>query len=203
MCFRCIRCSVNTLFPQSYTTNMNQSGSGNQRNGPSCFFYVTNSGDSVFCHAIAKFMFSKITTVVLISLALISLFLPYQEFESMWTDFDASGFLSSVDDSFTKNRVNTGYELIVPIIPVALLTIGNCLSGFSKIPSINTIGIILISISSVFTIHLFFALSTPADPQPYSLTRPPTPIIGIGYYLLLPVAVFSIILSVLKSSIRA
>ena len=136
---------------------------------------------------------------ILIGIALLSLFLPYQEFKSLWADFDTSGLLNFIeDDSFTKNKVIRGYELVLPIIPVGMIAIGNGFSGFAKNISGKITGMILIGAGALFTLYLYLPLRSAARALPNSLSRPPVPIIGVGYYLLLITAILSIVFSVIK-----
>ena len=115
----------------------------------------------------------------------------------MWADFDVSGTLlnsdSSVNDSFNQNDTISGYELILPIIAVILISIGNTLFGFVSTKVSKTIATTLIGFSALFVIYLYLHLGSPATAKPNSLFRPPVPMIGTGYYVLLISAVVSFV----------
>lgn len=147
-------------------------------------------------------MLKKVITSILIILSISSLFLPYQEYKSMWADFDVSGSLVnsnfSVDDSFTQNKTNSGYELITPIIPVTLFILGNIFLGFIQTNSSKIVSIVLISLSVLLIIYLHPSIGSPVDAAPNTLFRPPVPIVGTGYYLLLSTATVSFFYSILN-----
>jgi hypothetical protein len=140
-------------------------------------------------------MTAKIIRVVLSALAIASLLLSFQEFESMWKNFNAEGFLK---DNVSQNTVIRGYELIIPIIPVLILVIGNMIPVFIKSKWSRIANICLTSVGLVFVLYLYTFLSTSAEPVPFSLSRPPQPIVGLGYYLLLFVSIFSVTSSLIK-----
>lgn len=147
-------------------------------------------------------MVNKVITAILIIFSISSLFLPYQEYKSMWADFDASGSLVNsdfiADDSFTQNKTISGYELIIPVIPVVLITIGNIFLGFIRTKSSKTITIILNGLSVLFILYLYLPIGSPAEATPNSLFRPPIPMIRIGYYILLVTSIASFVYSLLK-----
>src|SRR3989338_2754502 len=117
-------------------------------------------------------MIKKISLTILAILAVISLFLPYQEFKSMWADFDNSGLLNLIgESSIAKNNVNTGYQLIFPIFPVALIVIGNLLSVFTQTNSIRMVSIVLISAGLLVAFYLYFPLKSTLETLPNSLSR--------------------------------
>ncbi len=147
-------------------------------------------------------MVNKMLAAILIVFSICSLFLPYQEYKSMWADFNPSGRLVDsniiTEDSFSKNNSISGYELITPIIPAVLIIIGNIFLGFVSIKSSKTISTALHGLSVLITLYLYLALGSPAETTPNSLFRPPIPIIGIGYYILLVTSVVSLVYSLLK-----
>jgi hypothetical protein len=147
-------------------------------------------------------MVNKVMTTILIIFSISSLFLPFQEYKSMWADFEPSGSLVNSDfiddDSFTQNKTISGYELIIPIIPVVLITIGNIFLGFIRTKSSKTISITLIGLSVLFTLYLYLPIGSPVEATPNSLFRPPIPMIGIGYYILLVTSIVSFVYSLLR-----
>ena len=146
-------------------------------------------------------MLQKTLSIVLILLAVISLFLPFQEFRDIWADFDPAGNLindrSFWDDLFSGRNQNSGLSLILPVLPVVLLIVGNIYSSFF-LKTRKLLGIILTGISFVITLYLYLPLGSTAEPNPHSMFRPPVPEIGIGYYLLLIVSILSFLLSFIQ-----
>jgi cytochrome c oxidase subunit IV len=140
-------------------------------------------------------MTAKIIRIVLSAIAIASLFLSFQQFENMWANFDAAGFLK---DNETHYRVVRGYELIIPIIPVLILVMGNMIPVFVKAKWSRIANICLTSVGLVFVLYLYTLLSTSAEPAPFSHFLPPQPIVGLGYYLLLLVGIFSVASSLVK-----
>lgn len=146
-------------------------------------------------------MLQKTLSIVLILLAVISLFLPFQEFRDIWADFDPSGNLNNDrsfwDHFFSGRNQNSGLELMLPVLPVLLLIIGNIYSTFF-LKTRKFVGVILTGIGFGITLYLYIELRTSAEPIPNSMFRPPVPEIGIGYYLLLIVTLISFVLSFIQ-----
>lgn len=147
-------------------------------------------------------MINKLISAILIIFSIGSLFLPYQEFKSMWADFDVSGSLVTSDfiddDSFPQNKTISGYQLLIPIIPVVLTTVGNIFLGFIRTKSSKTISFALIGLSVLFILYLYLPIGSPVKATQNSLFRPPIPMIGIGYYILLVTSIVSFVYSLLK-----
>lgn len=149
-------------------------------------------------HECRPFRFMNKTLLVLSAcLACLSLIFPFREFESLWADFNASGgFLESSDHN--DNHIIKGYELAFPYIAIGLLIIGNLFSSFTNSTSAKTVGLILGNVNIIFTAYLYFYLRSPAEALPNSMSLPPVPIVGYGYFILLLIVLATVIYSSLK-----
>lgn len=129
-------------------------------------------------------MIKQIFLITAFVLICISMFLPFQEFKSMWAEFEATldGF---VELNVPGNPVNRGYELLLPVLSVLLVGVAVFFSGFSKSQSASVVGLVFTSMNLLFVLLIYIPLITPATPEPFSLSRPPEPMIGPGYFLLL------------------
>ena len=127
-------------------------------------------------------MVQKISFLLLFAAICISMVLPFQEFESMWADFNVSGFFNMNQPENHKIR---GYELILPLLSILFTGLTLFLSGFGKTKNSRIAGFVFSVINMVFVIYMFSALITPATAVANSMFRPPTPLLGSGFFLLL------------------
>ena len=141
-------------------------------------------------------MLKKVIYTLIVFIACLSLLLPFQEYKSMWADFDPSGLLSGLDPNFNANRVNKGYELILPYFSIILLSIGAFFTFVYKATNSKKIGVVIGVINLLFVLYLYIALVSPAERMPNSVTSPPLPMIGTGYFVLLFAAVVGAVLEV-------
>lgn len=143
---------------------------------------------------------NKVIVIILISTACISLILPFQEFESMWNGFVFDPAGNILEEGVNTNHIILGYELVFPIVPVILLILGSIFSGIVKNDYGKTVGLVFGCLNLLITIYLFFLVANPVEARPYTITRPPVPIIGIGSYILLFTSIAALVYAVLRFS---
>lgn len=143
-------------------------------------------------------MLNKVIHTILVLIAVSSLLLPFQEYKSIWADFNPSGSLASSEFTANQNKTIAGYELILPILTVVFIAIANIFSAFVKSKSRKTIALILSGLSFLLVAYLYLPLGSPAQASSNVLFRPPVPMIGIGYYVLLITSIVNFVYTMLK-----